>query len=357
MFLRAQGLYGAIDKKGGVVGVLRRLGAVQLDTISVLARSHELVPYARLGAVGRVEVERAYWGPAHGAFEYWAHAASILPMEDWPWCEGRRRRYRKREWKWQASDLTFKQVRQALAQGPVTASELGGAKRGGVWWDWSEVKIALERLLGWGEAVCVERRGWRRVYDLPERVIPASLLALEPTDHECNVAQLQMAGRHLAVATRADLADYYRFMLKWVDQALPDSRLVPVEVQGWGQPAWADPVALASLGERGRHRTTLLSPFDSLVWDRARTERMFGMAHRLEAYTPRDKRVHGYFAMPVLSGGRILGRVDPKREGKTLVAKNVTLEVKPSASVVEAVADALREAASLVERSAAPIPL
>jgi uncharacterized protein YcaQ len=364
MFLRAQGLYGAVDKRAGVVGILRRLGAVQLDTISVLARSHELVAYARLGPVGRAAVEQAYWGQPHRAFEYWAHAASIIPIEDWPWSEGRRRRYRKREWKWLASDTTFKQVRKALAQGPVTASQLGGAKRGGVWWDWSEVKIALERLLGWGEAVCVERQGWKRLYDLPERVIPASLLAEQPSDHECNVALLRLAGRHLGVATRADLADYYRFMLKWVDQALPDSGLVPVAVQGWGEPAWADPDALAALGERGRHRTTLLSPFDSLVWDRDRTERMFGMFHRLEAYTPKDKRVHGYFAMPVLAGGRILGRVDPKREGKTLVAKNVTLEVAPSARVVSAVADALREAAAwvgcdnvVVERSAAPIPL
>lgn len=125
---------------------------------------------------------------------------------------------------------------------------------------------------------------------------------------------------------------------------IADSGLVPVTVAGWGKPAWADPEALAT-APRGRHRTTLLSPFDSLVWERARTERIFGFAHRLEAYVPKPKRVYGYFAMPLLSGGRLLGRVDPAREGRTLVAKQVSLE---TSKAVLPMAQALREAAEWV---------
>jgi uncharacterized protein YcaQ len=287
-FLRAQGVLGAADRRAGVDGVLQRLGAVQLDTISVLARSHELVAYARLGAVGRAAVERAYWGSPPQAFEYWAHAASVLPMADWPWFAGRRRRYRDPAY-WssrQASPAAFAAVRDRLADGPCTATELGGAKKGGPWWDWSEAKVAVERMLAWGEVVCVERRGWKRVYDLPERVVPASLLASEPDDHECNAELVRRAGARLGVATVRDLADYYRLRVAWVTSALPDSGLVPVSVAGWAEAAWADPGALARLGERGRHRTTLLSPFDSLVWDRARTQRVFGFEHKLEAYVP-----------------------------------------------------------------------
>ncbi|MDQ3107474.1 MAG: winged helix DNA-binding domain-containing protein, partial [Actinomycetota bacterium] len=241
-------------------------------------------------------------------------------------------------------------VLDRLAEGPATATELGGAKRGGIWWDWSDVKMAAESLLRSGHVVCIERRGWKRVYDLTERVIPPELLAIEPTAQECRVELVARAGRHLGVATRADLADYHRLLLRAVDAALPESGLVPVEVEGWNEPAWADPAALAAQSSgavRGRHRTTLLSPFDPMVWDRARTERMFGLSHRLEAYTPKPKRVFGYFAMPVLAGGRLVGRVDPSRSGKTFVANLASIE-RGGARSVAAVADAIVEAAAWV---------
>ncbi|MFB7667838.1 winged helix-turn-helix domain-containing protein [Kitasatospora sp. NPDC056138] len=344
--LRAQGLLGAPDRRAGVRGVLRHLGAVQLDTISVLARSHELVPYARLGAVGRTAVESAYWG-AESTFEYWSHAACILPVEEWPLFAFRRRRYRERGHLWghQVAPQTYRHVLDKLrAEGPLTSTELGGAKKTSEWWDWSDTKIAVERALAFGDVVCTERRSWKRVYELAEQAVPADLFGQELTDAECLRRLVAQAGAALGVATRADLMDYHRLRADQVDSALADSPLVPVEVAGWDAPAWADPAALA--GEpRGRHRTTLLSPFDSLIWDRARTERIFGMAHRLEAYTPRHKRVHGYFAMPLLAGGRLVGRVDPAREGRTLVARQVSLDAPKH---VEALAGALREAAEWV---------
>jgi uncharacterized protein YcaQ len=353
--LRAQGFLGAPDRRGGVRAMLRRLGSVQLDTISVLARSHELIPYARLGAVGREAVEAAYWS-GNRSFEYWSHAACVLPVEEWPLFAFRRRAFERRGHRWHhladAERSCSEIVARLRAEGPLTTKELGGAKKGGEWWDWSESKIAVEWLLDTGVVVCAERRGWRRVYTLAEQAVPAGLLATEPDDEACLRQLVLQSGQALGVATEKDLADYHRLKVEQVTAALPGSGLVPVQVAGWGRNggagptarAWADPAALAA-EPRGRHRTTLLSPFDSLIWDRARTERIFGFTHRLEAYTPRHKRVHGYFTMPLLSGGRLVGRVDPAREGTTLVARQVSLTT-PKA--VPALAEALREAAQWV---------
>ncbi|WP_046774697.1 winged helix-turn-helix domain-containing protein [Streptomyces yangpuensis] len=345
--LRAQGFLGAPDRRGGVRGVLRRLGAVQLDTISVLARSHELIPYARLGAVGRDSVEKAYWTERH-AFEYWSHAACILPIEEWPHFAFRRRANRKRGHRWHILQDKQHSTRAVLdrlrTDGPLTSTELGGAKNGGEWFEWSETKIAVEWLLDTGEVVCSERRGWKRVYDLPERAVPDALLHDDLDDRECLRRLVALAGRSLGVGTRADIADYHRLKGEQFDTVVEDSGLVPVEVEGWSKPAWADPAALAT-APRGRHRTTLLSPFDSLVWDRPRTERIFGFTHRLEAYVPKPKRIHGYFAMPLLAGGRLRGRVDPAREGRTLVARQLSLTSPADAAPM---ARALREAAEWV---------
>ncbi|MGI5139625.1 MULTISPECIES: winged helix-turn-helix domain-containing protein [unclassified Streptomyces] len=353
--LRAQGFLGAPDRRSGVRGVLRHLGAVQLDTISVLARSHELIPYARLGAIGRKTVDSAYWTPSPDgtpaagphAFEYWSHAACILPIEEWPHFAFRRRAYRARpHWNHTLPDGVYDQVvKQLRTEGPLTATDLGGAKKTSEWWDWSGTKVAVERALMYGEVVCVERRGWKRVYDLAERAVPEALLHDELDDAECLRRLVRLAGQSLGVGTRADIADYHRLRGEQVDSVIADSGLVPVTVEGWGKAAWADPEALQT-PPKGRHRTTLLSPFDSLIWERARTERIFGFTHRLEAYVPKPKRVYGYFAMPVLAGGRLVGRVDPAREGRTLVAKQVALD---GAKAVPAVAQALLEAATWVD--------
>ena len=173
--LWAQGLLGSrklqrspAARETAVLGMLEHLGAVQLDTISVLARSHELVAYARLGAIGRDAVESAYWN-GDTAFEYWSHAACILPMSEWPWFAFRRRHYVRKGERWHG--VPRKQLKGILdrlrSEGPLTTRELGGAKRSGEWWDWSDAKIGIEWLLDIGEAVVSRRVGWRRVYDLP----------------------------------------------------------------------------------------------------------------------------------------------------------------------------------------------
>jgi uncharacterized protein len=366
--LRAQGLLGRLTFPHGVdglrgdpgarraLGTLRHLGAVQLDTISVLARSHELVAYARLGAVGRSSVERAYWNGT-AAFEYWSHAACVLPIEDWPLYAFRRRAYVERGHHWHRTpEQAAKEVLARLrSEGPLTATGLGGAKKGGEWFDRTDHKIAAEFLLATGEVVCTRRTGWRRVYDLAERAIPEALRAPGLSDAECVRTLVGRAGRALGVATRADLADYVRVRGDQVDAVVGETGLVPVTVAGWpgGGGAWASREALAE-PPRGRHRTTLLSPFDSLVWDRKRTQRVFGFDHRLEAYVPKAKRVHGYFTMPLLAGGRLIGRVDPAREGGTLIARKASFEPREVATPAKAeravthLADALREAAEWV---------
>ena len=193
--------------------MLRRVGAVQLDTISVLARSHELVAYARLGPVARQQIEQAYWHASRpAAFEYWAHAASVLPIEQWPYFGFRRRALRARGVRWHQirQETCDKVLARLRAEGPLTATQLGGAKAGGPWWDWSEVKIAVEWLLDTGDVICVRRTGWRRVYDLPERVLPQELLGAEPSDAECLAYLAGVTARALGVATHADLVDYHR---------------------------------------------------------------------------------------------------------------------------------------------------
>jgi uncharacterized protein len=349
--LRAQGLLGAAptgraDRR--VRRMLEGVGAVQLDTISVLARSHELVAYARLGPVGRAAVERAYWGG--GAFEYWAHAASVVPVEAWPMFATKRRRYRERIQLWGgkvAPEVRAEALARVRDLGPITATELGGARKGGPWWDWSPLKAAVEQLLAEGEVVCVTRRGWRRVYDLASRAVPAELRHDEMSEEESAAALCASAALRLGVATLADITDYYRLERRLARIGIAAAGLLPVAVEGWGSPpAYVHPsaVPLLEAGVRGRHRTTLLSPFDSLIWFRPRTERIFGVKPPLELYVPAHRRTHGYFSMPLLVGGRLRGHVDPARSGRTLVARHVAVD----GASVEAMAAALVEAATWV---------
>lgn len=352
--------------------MLDSLGAVQLDTISVLARSHELVAFARLGAMGRSAIEEAYWS-GDSAFEYWSHAACILPVSEWPWFAFRRRQYARKGQRWHGvpakavRDIT----RRLAVEGPLTTRELGGARKSNDWWDWSESKVAIEWLLDLGHVVVAQRRGWRRVYDLPERVVPLDLREQHdwtevdgirgPDDDECFRRLVALGGRSVGVGTLSDIADVHRLTVTQAAAHVDDTDLVEVSVRGWVQRTWASTEALRWLGtaSRERSRTTLLSPFDSLVWNRDRMERLFGMEHRIEAYTPSAKRVHGYFAMPVLHGGRLVARVDPAREGATLVARRVTLETTragaPMAGSIEGTARALREAAAWVGADAVSV--
>jgi uncharacterized protein YcaQ len=353
--LQAQGLLGP-RVTGGPLGVLRRLRAVQLDTISVLARSHELVPYARLGPVPRARIERSFWNAGAArpptAFEHWSRAACVLPIEDWPFTDYQRADRRAKGRGWHRLEDAARQhaavLKQLAVEGPQTARQLGGAKRGGPWWDWSDVKIAVEQLLEVGDVVCTSRLGFQRVYDLPERAIPAELRdrAIPRQDQVRHV--LLAALRALGVATPADLGAYCGVKVQDVGRALDGLDLPGVAVEGWPQVALCDPGALAGTTRGLRSRPVLLSPFDSTIWFRPRVERVFGFHHRLEAYVPRPTRVHGYFSMPVLVGDALVARIDPARDGATLVARSVHLEDGVALGVTAGIASALAEAARWV---------
>ena len=351
--LHAQGFVGAPDPD--VRTMLRRVGAVQLDTISVLARSHELVAYARLGPVPRQMVEDAYWHRPARAFEGIAHAYCILPLELWPHLAARRRLSGRREHpRRPAEKHAMREVLAALkARGPLTATDLGGSRSKAprpenVWWHWSAEKIALERLMALGQVVCVERQAWRRVYDLAERAIPARLRDLDEDDATCHATLIGLAADRLGVGTLTDLRGYFGWMgvsLPEAEAAIDRAGLTPVRVVGWEGKAWASRRSLRALSNgtvRGGHRTTLISPFDSLIWDRPRTARIFDYAHKFEAYVPAPERVHGYFVMPVLAGGKLVGRVDPGRTATTLVAKRVSGEPAAAKQIARALIEAAR---------------
>lgn len=347
--VRAQGLGG--PKLAGVETLASHLGAIQLDTINVLARSHELAAYARFGPIQRSRIEAAYWGQGPsgepGHFEFWSHAASILPIEHWPLYAFRRRANASKGWSWfvEHKKETKAVIERLRVEGPLTATQLGGAKRGGEWWDWSDTKIAVEHALYRGEVVCTNRQSWRRIYDLPERAIPARLLNSDPDDDECLARLVQFAGDALGVATISDLADYQRLTNVQVKSALANTSLAEVTVEGWNERVFISPSAtewLSGSCSRGISRTIALSPFDSLVWYRKRTERLFGVTHRLEAYVPKDLRRQGYFTMPVLSGTELIGWLDPKRIGKTLTIANCAFDAGNDEKMAKAISQAAK---------------
>ena len=360
--------------------VLPHLGAIQLDTISTLARSHELVHYARSAQVTRAQVEAALWANPPHTFEYWSHAACVLPIDMFPFFATRRRGFaaKKSTWNNMPSAKTLREVKSRLADTSATATELGGAKKGSDWWDWSETKEALEWLLAIGEVVCTQRIGWRRVYSLTHNSIPNNLLESQefvtaqgitgPTDDACIKALLLDSMRTLGVGTVSDLIDVHRItgwhstrahVRKILRDCIEAQEIVEVQVEGWSEPTYADPKVLALLKKNKipqTSTTTMLSPFDSLVWHRARVSRLFGMDYRLEAYTPAAKRVYGYFAMPVLHDSNLVARVDPGRikDGRNTIleAKTVTFETLSRAAVpqesIDGTAIALKRAASWV---------
>ena len=380
--ISAQGLSGTpkTTSTKELAEILPTLGAVQLDTISTLARSHELVHYARSASVSRSQVEGALWADPPHTFEYWSHAACVLPMEMFPYFATRRRGFlqKKGTWNNMPSAKTIRTVKKRLSESSATATELGGAKNGGEWWDWSETKEALEWLLAIGDVVCTQRIGWRRVYSLTENSVPPHLQSSDtwvskngitgPSDDECITTLLLDSMRTLGVGTENDLIDVHRLngwhtnrahVRKLLNQAVENGIITPVTVQGWDDPTYALPQWLKQLNSKSfalASTTALLSPFDSLVWHRERVSRLFSMDYRLEAYTPAPKRIYGYFAMPVLHNSELVARVDPGRikEGQktVMVAKTVTFEtnakgiVQPQA--IDGTAQALVRAGSWV---------
>lgn len=307
--------------------LIERLGVLQIDSVNALVRSHYLPLFSRLGHYPRDLLDQAAWsqGRRRTLFEYWGHEASLLPMSMYPLMRWRMDRASRGEGIYQQlarfgherQDVIRRVLVSVQEQGALGAGSLSTREeKAGPWWDWSAEKHALEWLFAAGEVTVAGRRGFERLYDLPERVFPASVLQQpQPDEAQAQRALLLHAAEALGVATEKDLRDYFRLgpadsrmRLAELEEA---GELLRCEVQGWKQPAWCRPAARIP---RKVAASALLSPFDSLVWERSRTERLFDFRYRLEIYTPIHKRMYGYYVLPFLHNERIAARVDLRAE-------------------------------------------
>ncbi|MGH9117160.1 MAG: winged helix-turn-helix domain-containing protein [Acidimicrobiales bacterium] len=311
--------------------VIDRVNVVQIDSINVLTRSHELPFFSRLGPYPRAllpqHIERH-----RRMFEYWGHVASFVPIDLHPLLRWRMERNGAEVWGASRRDGRFAEYIEAVYDqvavgGPMVASELeDGGEKGGPSWGRRDGKVAIEYLFASGRVTAAGRRGtFERLYDLPERVIPPEILARPaPDEHEAHRQLLLLSARSLGVATDRDLADYFRLNPTIARPRLAElveaGSLVPVEVDGWPATARAYVHPDAKVPRRV-DATALLSMFDSLVWERARTERIFGMRYRTEVYTPPPKRVHGYYVLPFLLGDELVARVDLKADRQASVLR------------------------------------
>jgi len=329
--LAAQGFNGrsppASIQARHVTQLIERLGVVQIDSVNALVRSHYLPLFSRLGNYPQTLLDQAAWsqGRQRKLFEYWGHEASLLPVNLYPLMRWRMRRAAQGEGIYQQlakfgreQQPTVARVLQAVReQGALGAGSLSTREaRAGPWWDWSAEKLALEWLFAAGELTVAGRRGFERLYDLPERVLPDAVLN-HPDLHEDHAQRglLLHAATALGVGTEKDLRDYFRQdplpSRKALAELVEEGALEIVRVQGWRQPAFRLP---DSKVPRKVVASALLSPFDSLVWERGRTERLFDFRYRLEIYTPAPKRVYGYYVLPFLHNERIAARVDLRAE-------------------------------------------
>jgi uncharacterized protein YcaQ len=325
--LHAQGLLSPAAN-ASFAGILANLGCIQIDSIAVTGfRSHELVLCARgLPARDAACVLEPTSPPQ--AFEYFGHAISVLPAAMWPFFGFRRRAIATRGWRGPQVDLSLCDAVRELAEqaGGVTTTELGG-KGGGGWAGPSDARVAADWLVATGTLVCVTRRAWRRVYQ-PASVLGPGVLAQDPSDQDCLTFLVQRSLRSIGTGTAADIADYFRLheaQVHPVLNTLPGLR--EISVDGWQEPAWAFEDDLDALPRlTGAVETWIpLSPFDSLIWTRPRMRRLFGVEYLLEAYKPAAQRTCGYFGMPILSPGGVVGRVAVRRRNGNLIIEGTEL--------------------------------
>lgn len=348
---------GPIDRRH-LKRFLARNGLLQMDSVNVLVRAHYMPLFSRLGAYPLELIDDNARGRKRTMFEYWAHEASLLPIELQPLMRWRMERAVRGERVYgglvrygrERADYIDAVHKEILARGPVAASDFDGQRGQGGWWGWSEAKHALEWLFWTGKVTTAERRpSFERVYDVPERVLPAAVMAQPtPSDEDAIRELLRISARALGVATAADLRDYFRLPPEDLKARLPElveaGELLPVKVDGWSQQAFLHREARMP---RRIEAQALLSPFDPVVWERSRAERLFDFRYRIEIYTPVEKRVHGYYVLPFLLGDRIAARVDLKADRQAGVLRVLAAHREPQAGahVAEALAAELRRMA------------
>jgi uncharacterized protein YcaQ len=357
MALAAQGFAdprGAREPDGWALRrVLDHVGLIQIDSVNVLQRAHYLPLFSRLGAYDTELLDRAAYRAPRRLFEYWGHEASLLPVTTQPLLRWRMERAGDDAWggvrriQEERPELVAEVLEEVRASGPVAASEVLEHERPaktGPWWGWSDVKRAFEWLFWSGQITSARRRGFERLYDLPERVLPPEVVATPtPSLEDAQRELVRIASRAMGVAAEKDLRDYFRLPVAEararVAELVEAGELWPVEVEGWSVPGYAHPEARLP---RAVHARALVGPFDSLVWERPRVERLFGFRYRIEIYVPKPKRVHGYYVLPFLLGDRLVARVDLKADraaGVLLVQASHAEPDAPPETAVELAAE------------------
>jgi len=364
LLLAAQGLSSPPERpaaKEDVLGAVRRMGVLQIDSIAVVARSPYLVLWSRLGSYEPRWLDELL---AEGAlFEYWAHAASFIPIEDYGIY---RRLMLEGSEKTRAWFSTYpEEVRRVLArvreEGPVRSAEFARTDgRAGGWWEWKPEKRALEHLFAAGELMISRRDpNFHRVYDLRERVLERALPGWEdasaPTFREVQRALALKAVRALGVSVARWVPDYFRMPKRGIagllEELADEGALLRARIEGWEEPAYVHPenAGLAEMALSGDLRpslTTLLSPFDPVVWDRARASELFEFDYRIEVYTPAARRRYGYYSLPILHRGALVGRLDAKAHRKEGLFEIRALHLEPGVratrDLVSGLAGALR---------------
>ena len=344
------------------VEVIKKLGVIQIDSVNVLVRSQELPLFARLGDNDRNAINKAT--AQSKIFEYWGHEAAILPVEIQPlfrWKMNAARTGKIKHWgltSFYAENKAFVKriLKHVEINGPVTARELSTrTTKKSSWWDWDEAKTALEYLFLTGQLMsCGRGSDFARIYDITERVLPSKILDTPtPTENEARKQLLVRAAKAQGVATLTDLADYYRqktaVIKPLVNELVEQGDLREVTVDTWVEKAF---VHRSAKPPKKLYATALLSPFDSLVWCRPRNERLFDFHYRVEIYTPKEKRKFGYYVLPFMMNGELVGRVDLKADranAKLLVQSVHTEKGIKRASINGALTDELRALANWLD--------
>ncbi|MDJ0391806.1 crosslink repair DNA glycosylase YcaQ family protein [Rhodococcus sp. G-MC3] len=373
--LAAQGLASphSVTEQGAssraVHAAIDRTKLLQIDSVSVLVRAHYAPIFSRVGKYDRAVLDRAAWTDTarrpRKMVEYWAHEAALIPVEDWPLMRWRTELYEHGRWGGAKSILERNptltdDVLDVIADGgPASAGEIERALeveqpgRKGLWWDRSEVKVVCEQLFAAGVVSVATRVGFVRHYDLTERVIPAEVLAQKVSEPDAVRSLIRRSAVALGIATEPDLRDYYRLSQKQAKRAVAElveeGALEPVEVRGWGVPAYLHTDARIPRMARG---AALLCPFDPMIFFRPRVERIFDFHYRIEIYTPQPKRIHGYYVFPFLLDGELVARVDLKQDRvrSELQVLGAFVEGDRDAAIIaQALSPVLREMADWLE--------
>lgn len=322
--------------------VTARVGAIQIDSVNVLERAHYLPAFSRLGPYDRALLDRASARAPRKLFEYWGHEASLLPVACHRLLRWRMDRAHTDSWggmqqiKRENPELVDRVLGEVRERGPIAASELSEKRprRSGPWWDWSDAKRAIEWLFWSGQVTAARRRRFERLYDVPERVLPrAALEAATPAVADAQRELVRIAARSLGIAAERDLRDYFRLPTAEtklrIAELVEAGELTPLGVEGWGTTA-----GYLAKGARIPRRVdahALIGPFDSLIWERSRVQRIFGFEYRLEIYVPAPQRRHGYYVLPFLHGDRLAARVDLKADRRESTLRVPAVHLEPGA--------------------------